>query len=576
MICSAGDLVVWKDFPKGLRVLLLDENGPSADETKLQLEAMDYIVSLYCNERDALEAISKNDEGFHVAIVEVATGTCQGSFRFLEMARDLPTVVISNVRCLSTMMKCIALGAVEFLEKPLSEDKLRNIWQHVVHKAFIAGGSVLSKSLKPIKETVVSMLQLQTETGELKIETQSEAENTEKEHENRHENAVANDRFPGPSTPQQEHGGRLLSDGDCQERTNCSIERGCTENIKDSLDARNCSSLESKSVENTCNNSIPAANTEEILPSRPEEAATEGEVNSADGSKTTDDQCSGAKEVSLPSSSLHNGDNVEASADDSKKLVANSNSYSNGSRSNKKKMKVDWTPDLHRRFVQAVEQLGVDQAIPSKILELMKVEGLTRHNVASHLQKYRKQRRHILPKEDDRRWQPYRDPTLMGFMHKPLVALHPYHPHCGVPFGHSYPAWAHPSYHPPGVQMWGHPGFPPRHQPPENWVWKTYPGINADAWGCPVLPPYNHYTVPTRSLMSNGSNANGNGNWQFRDSYDLHQAEEVIDSVVKEAMSKPWLPLPLGLKPPSTDSVLAELRRQGFRAIPPATKPPPR
>lgn len=47
---------------------------------------------------------------------------------------------------------------------------------------------------------------------------------------------------------------------------------------------------------------------------------------------------------------------------------------------------VDWTPELHKKFVQAVEQLGIDQAIPSRILELMKVEGLTRHNVASHLQ----------------------------------------------------------------------------------------------------------------------------------------------------------------------------------------------
>lgn len=49
-------------------------------------------------------------------------------------------------------------------------------------------------------------------------------------------------------------------------------------------------------------------------------------------------------------------------------------------------LQVDWTPELHKKFVQAVEQLGVDQAIPSRILELMKVEGLTRHNVASHLQ----------------------------------------------------------------------------------------------------------------------------------------------------------------------------------------------
>lgn len=49
-------------------------------------------------------------------------------------------------------------------------------------------------------------------------------------------------------------------------------------------------------------------------------------------------------------------------------------------------LQVDWTAELHKKFVQAVEQLGVDQAIPSRILEVMKVEGLTRHNVASHLQ----------------------------------------------------------------------------------------------------------------------------------------------------------------------------------------------
>lgn len=47
------------------------------------------------------------------------------------------------------------------------------------------------------------------------------------------------------------------------------------------------------------------------------------------------------------------------------------------------------------------------------------------------------------------------------------------------------------------------------------------------------------------------------------------QAEEVIDKVVKEAINKPWLPLPLGLKPPSADSVLSELSRQGISKIPP-------
>lgn len=50
--------------------------------------------------------------------------------------------------------------------------------------------------------------------------------------------------------------------------------------------------------------------------------------------------------------------------------------------------KVDWTPELHRRFVDAVEQLGLEKAVPSRILELMGVHCLTRHNVASHLQVY--------------------------------------------------------------------------------------------------------------------------------------------------------------------------------------------
>ncbi|KAL6976997.1 Two-component response regulator-like [Sarracenia purpurea var. burkii] len=51
--------------------------------------------------------------------------------------------------------------------------------------------------------------------------------------------------------------------------------------------------------------------------------------------------------------------------------------------------------------------------------------------------------------------------------------------------------------------------------------------------------------------------------------FDLHPAEEEIDRVVKEAISKPWLPLPIGLKPRSADSVLADLSKQGISTIPP-------
>ncbi|CAO2195228.1 unnamed protein product [Urochloa humidicola] len=62
--------------------------------------------------------------------------------------------------------------------------------------------------------------------------------------------------------------------------------------------------------------------------------------------------------------------------------------YRGGGRAGKKARMV-WTPELHHRFVEAVAHLGDKGAVPKAIVRLMNVDGLTRENVASHLQKYR-------------------------------------------------------------------------------------------------------------------------------------------------------------------------------------------
>jgi len=49
----------------------------------------------------------------------------------------------------------------------------------------------------------------------------------------------------------------------------------------------------------------------------------------------------------------------------------------------------------------------------------------------------------------------------------------------------------------------------------------------------------------------------------------LQQSKESVDAVIGDVLSKPWLPLPLGLKAPATDSVLVELQKQGVPKIPP-------
>ncbi|CAJ2665383.1 unnamed protein product [Trifolium pratense] len=54
------------------------------------------------------------------------------------------------------------------------------------------------------------------------------------------------------------------------------------------------------------------------------------------------------------------------------------------------KPRLKWTPDLHARFIEAVNQLGgADKASPKTVMKLMGIPGLTLYHLKSHLQKFR-------------------------------------------------------------------------------------------------------------------------------------------------------------------------------------------
>lgn len=82
----------------------------------------------------------------------------------------------------------------------------------------------------------------------------------------------------------------------------------------------------------------------------------------------------------------------EKSREDMERQVKGNGSLGDGSNVNQpaRKARRCWSPELHRRFVNALQQLGGSHAAtPKQIRELMKVDGLTNDEVKSHLQKYR-------------------------------------------------------------------------------------------------------------------------------------------------------------------------------------------
>lgn len=658
MSAFADKFPEWKDFPSGLHVLVVDEDEKTLQDVKLKLEACDYVVTAFSNGNDALGALHDRNSSFHVALVEATASDALDGFKIVEAARHLPTIMMSNTENLDIMMQGIAAGASEFLQKPLSSEKLKNIWQHVVRKALCTGELVLPNSrfstdafqqfcvesairshsvihsqLVSVKEEPLELIKSEpssTDIQEADLYLQEELVDLKPDLE--YDCILNSTRFPGPSTPQLEQASRLIAhEGGSPSSNDFAYSKFDRDNfdecnnyckvkveVDDGLDSANLNELldadckgdhsirrrdfefdldlqdlgdmmlSNDLVEGDALSGIDMDSS--ILDELPSDEAVEFSLDCLDDGDTQ-----GAEEEALLLAEVARVEVDMASGNESRGIKPMTNGdgcaeieeslgksdFQNNcrnSRSSKRKMKVDWTPDLHRRFVQAVEQLGVDKAIPSRILELMGVQCLTRHNIASHLQKYRSHRRHLLAREvEAATWNQRRQveaPTNAWVVSRPPQPARSVSLPLAATKGPPLHVWGHPTLNTGPMHFWSEPSAK-WHGPDGGTFWHQSPPACVDAWGHPVypqpvlrlplapMPGVANLAAPLQPIVPNCINLD-------RKISGFHPPKETVDAAINEVLRNPLVPLPLGLKPPSLESVLAELQRQGIKTDRPA------
>lgn len=118
-------------FPEGLELVLIDDSDD--EHTMQQLTSLKYNVRRLSSITAAVTALSHLSADLILADVSlVGDHAGEAAKELFTAARQIPVVLMGS-KCSSAQIFCaVNHGAADFLEKPLSQLKLRNIWQHTV------------------------------------------------------------------------------------------------------------------------------------------------------------------------------------------------------------------------------------------------------------------------------------------------------------------------------------------------------------------------------------------------------------------------------------------------------------
>ncbi|KAI4303782.1 hypothetical protein MLD38_039376 [Melastoma candidum] len=127
-----------------VRILLCDNDGKSSEEVLLLLLNCSYQVTSVRSARQVIDALNAEGPDFDIILSEVDLPMRKGMKMLKYITRDkelrrIPVIMMSAQDEVSIVVKCLRMGAADYLVKPLRTNELLNLWTHMWRRRRLLG-----------------------------------------------------------------------------------------------------------------------------------------------------------------------------------------------------------------------------------------------------------------------------------------------------------------------------------------------------------------------------------------------------------------------------------------------------
>ncbi|KAL5064828.1 hypothetical protein RYX36_026565 [Vicia faba] len=127
-----------------VRILLCDNDSKSSEEVFTLLLNCSYQVTSVKSARQVIDALNAEGQYIDIILAEVNLPIKKGMKMLKYIARDkelrrIPIIMMSAQDEVSIVVKCLRLGAADYLVKPLRTNELLNLWTHMWRRRRMLG-----------------------------------------------------------------------------------------------------------------------------------------------------------------------------------------------------------------------------------------------------------------------------------------------------------------------------------------------------------------------------------------------------------------------------------------------------